>query len=79
MVLSPVKLMSDYFAAGEVQKIMIHFPDPWPKPRQQKNRLLSVDFCARRMSLCRLVECSNSKPTTTAILRRPRQRVARFI
>lgn len=44
MVLGPVKLMSDYFANGEVEKILIHFPDPWPKIRQRKNRLMSVEF-----------------------------------
>ncbi len=44
MVLGSVKLLTEYFAPNEVEKIIIHFPDPWPKKRQQKNRLISTDF-----------------------------------
>lgn len=44
MVLGTVKDIRDYFGPNEVEKIIIHFPDPWPKTRQQKNRLMQADF-----------------------------------
>lgn len=44
MVLGPVKNLTEYFAPGEVAKIIIHFPDPWPKRSHHKNRLMSKDF-----------------------------------
>jgi tRNA (guanine-N7-)-methyltransferase len=46
MVKGDARNLSSYFADDKVEKIMIHFPDPWPKTRQQKNRLLSKDFFA---------------------------------
>lgn len=33
-----------FFATDEIDQLFIHFPDPWPKPRQQKNRLLNSEF-----------------------------------
>lgn len=44
MIKGNAQKLSEYFSPGEVQKIMIHFPDPWPKVRQQKNRLMNRDF-----------------------------------
>jgi tRNA (guanine-N7-)-methyltransferase len=44
MVKGDASKLSEYFAENEVQKIIVHFPDPWPKPRQQKNRLLNREF-----------------------------------
>lgn len=44
MVLGAVKDLTDYFAPQEIEKLIIHFPDPWPKVRQRKNRLLSATF-----------------------------------
>lgn len=44
MVLGAVKDLTEYFAEGEIDKLIIHFPDPWPKTRQRKNRLVSADF-----------------------------------
>ncbi len=32
------------FAPGEIDEVWIFFPDPWPKFKQQKNRLLSEAF-----------------------------------
>lgn len=32
------------FAPQELHKVFIYFPDPWPKKRQQKNRLINKDF-----------------------------------
>lgn len=44
MVLGSVKNLTEYFAPQEISKLIIHFPDPWPKLRQRKNRLMSADF-----------------------------------
>ena len=32
------------FAAGELDRVMIHFPDPWPKEKQKKHRLINDAF-----------------------------------
>lgn len=32
------------FAAGSVETIVVNFPDPWPKARHEKNRLLGTRF-----------------------------------
>ncbi len=32
------------FAPQELSKIFIYFPDPWPKKRQKKNRLINSSF-----------------------------------
>ena len=32
------------FGRGQLQRVYIHFPDPWPKKRHQKNRLLGPRF-----------------------------------
>lgn len=44
MIKGDARCLTDYFSENEVEKIMIHFPDPWPKRRQQKNRLLQAEF-----------------------------------
>lgn len=44
MLKADARLLSQYFAPQEVEKVMVHFPDPWPKRRQQKNRLLNSVF-----------------------------------
>jgi len=33
-----------FFRPGQLQRVYIHFPDPWPKKRHRKNRLLDPDF-----------------------------------
>ncbi len=33
-----------YFPKESVSKIFVNFPDPWPKPRHAKNRLIQVSF-----------------------------------
>jgi len=40
------KQLSDLFAPGEIQCVYVNHPDPWPKERQAKNRLLSEAFFA---------------------------------
>lgn len=44
MIKGDARKLSDYFLPEEVEKVMIHFPDPWPKRRQQKNRLMNQEF-----------------------------------
>ncbi|HEX4922543.1 MAG TPA: tRNA (guanosine(46)-N7)-methyltransferase TrmB [Bdellovibrionales bacterium] len=36
--------IADLFAAGELNNVYIFFPDPWPKKRHHKNRLLTYEF-----------------------------------
>ena len=36
--------LGDYFAPGEVGRIYINFPDPWPKKKQYKRRLTAPGF-----------------------------------
>jgi len=38
------KQLSDLFAPEEIQCVYVNHPDPWPKERQAKNRLLSKHF-----------------------------------
>ena len=33
------------FAPGELDAVLLFFPDPWPKTKQNKNRLFSENFC----------------------------------
>lgn len=44
MIKGDARSLGKYFAPNEVDKVMVHFPDPWPKRRQQKNRLMNGDF-----------------------------------
>ena len=37
-------LLDSLFKPLELNNIYIHFPDPWPKKRQQKHRLLTENF-----------------------------------
>ncbi|MDR6227449.1 tRNA (guanosine(46)-N7)-methyltransferase TrmB [Desmospora profundinema] len=39
-----VKQLPDCFAAGEVDRIYLHFSDPWPKKRHTKRRLTHRSF-----------------------------------
>ncbi len=36
--------IEDIFSKGEIEKIFINFPDPWPKDRHNKRRLLYKGF-----------------------------------
>lgn len=35
------------FAPGQLDRVQIFFPDPWPKKRHQKRRLIQNEFVAR--------------------------------
>lgn len=37
-------LLEDLFAPGELNDVYIHHPDPWPKKRQWKHRLIQPEF-----------------------------------
>ena len=37
-------LLPEFFAPGEVSRIYINFPDPWPKKKQFKRRLTAPGF-----------------------------------
>jgi tRNA (guanine-N7-)-methyltransferase len=41
------ELITEYFAADEIQKIYLNFSDPWPKKRNAKRRLPSKEFLRR--------------------------------
>jgi tRNA (guanine-N7-)-methyltransferase len=41
-----VEVVRDMLAPGSLSGIHIFFPDPWPKKRQQKRRLIQPDFVA---------------------------------
>jgi tRNA (guanine-N7-)-methyltransferase len=40
------RLLLEAFAPASVERVFILFPDPWPKRRQQKRRLVQPDFVA---------------------------------
>jgi tRNA (guanine-N7-)-methyltransferase len=44
MVRFPAENISTMFAPREVSDVYIHFPDPWPKKRHHKNRLIQDAF-----------------------------------
>jgi len=39
-----VEVLRDGLPAGSVDEVMIFFPDPWPKKRHHKRRLIQQDF-----------------------------------
>ena len=38
------RMLDDIFAPEEINNVYIHFPDPWPKKRHHKHRLIKSDF-----------------------------------
>lgn len=44
-------LVHDIFGEGELDRVLIHFPDPWERLRQQKHRLIQDHFLARLFAL----------------------------
>ena len=36
--------INKWFIPGTVREINVNFPDPWPKNRQQKHRLLKIEY-----------------------------------
>ena len=39
--------IGELFAPAELNDVFIHFPDPWPKRRNWKNRLVNANFLSR--------------------------------
>lgn len=46
-------LVNDLFAPGELNNVYIHHPDPWPKKRGWKHRLIQDDFLVTLHGLMR--------------------------
>ncbi len=44
MVRYHASFLSDIFEPNEISNCFIHFPDPWPKKRQNKNRSINLNF-----------------------------------
>lgn len=42
-----VALLEQAFRSGELDRVQIFFPDPWPKKRHHKRRLIQPEFVAR--------------------------------
>ncbi len=38
------KFIGDLLGEGEIDNVFIHFPDPWPKHKHAKNRLVNSEF-----------------------------------
>jgi tRNA (guanine-N7-)-methyltransferase len=38
------KVLADSIRDNELREVFINFPDPWPKKRHKKRRLINVDF-----------------------------------
>ena len=50
-ILGDVGMLGDLFAPGEVGRIYLNFPDPWPKSRDAKLRLTAPNFLRRYASV----------------------------
>ena len=49
-ILGDVGMLGAVFAPGEVERIYLNFPDPWPKSRDAKLRLTAPNFLRRYAS-----------------------------
>lgn len=47
-------VVEDCFSPGQAQDFFINFPDPWPKRRHQKRRLISPTFTSLMVNRLRL-------------------------
>ncbi|MBR0208025.1 MAG: tRNA (guanosine(46)-N7)-methyltransferase TrmB [Oscillospiraceae bacterium] len=50
-ILGDVNMLGEVFAPGEVGRIYLNFPDPWPKSRDAKLRLTAPNFLRRYASV----------------------------
>lgn len=46
-------IFEQVFAPGQLDRVQIFFPDPWPKKRHHKRRMIQPDFVARLASRVR--------------------------
>jgi tRNA (guanine-N7-)-methyltransferase len=45
IICGEAKIATQYYLPKKsISKVFINFPDPWPKPRHAKNRLITADF-----------------------------------
>jgi tRNA (guanine-N7-)-methyltransferase len=45
IICGEAKIATEYYIPkSSISEIFINFPDPWPKPRHAKNRLITADF-----------------------------------
>lgn len=52
IIVVDVKKIDDVFEKGEVKKIYLNFPDPWPKKHHEKFRLTSNFFVDKFFQVC---------------------------
>ena len=45
------ELLPEMFAPGEISRLYINFPDPWPKKKQFKRRLTAPEFLDKYRAL----------------------------
>ncbi len=50
-IMANARAIREVFADDEVDGLVIFFPDPWPKQRHSKNRLLSEEFCRNALAV----------------------------
>ena len=50
-ILGDVNMLGELFSPGEVGRIYLNFPDPWPKSRDAKLRLTAPNFLRRYASV----------------------------
>ena len=50
------ELLPEMFAPGEISRLYINFPDPWPKKKQFKRRLTAPEFLDKYLSLIHIPE-----------------------
>ena len=50
-----VAMIEDFFAEGEIDRLFINFPDPWPRKKNAKRRLTHRNFLSK---YCRVVHPS---------------------
>ena len=49
-ILGDVNMLGEIFAPGEIARLYLNFPDPWPKSRDAKLRLTAPNFLRRYAS-----------------------------
>ena len=61
-----IDALPTFFEENSISKVMIYFPDPWPKKRHQKRRLIRREFLGQIASylakggeLCVSTDCEN--------------------
>lgn len=53
LLMDDARPLVDGLAPGSLARVFIMFPDPWPKKRQQKRRLIQPDFLDSLHRVCR--------------------------